>query len=76
MNGIAADSYSRYLSAKKSVDDRSLNLWVYQKLIEALDAGNRATPLNIVEIGCGIGTLVERFWDWGCPRNWRRAVSY
>jgi SAM-dependent methyltransferase len=65
VNGIGADNYSRYLSAKKSVDDRSLNLWVYQKLIEALDAGNRATPLNIVEIGCGIGTLVERFWDWG-----------
>ena len=21
--------------------------------------------LNIVEIGCGIGTMVERLWDWG-----------
>ena len=62
---LAADSFIRYLNAKKSVDDRSLNLGVYQKLTAALAAGNPAAPLKIVEIGCGIGTLIERLWDWG-----------
>jgi SAM-dependent methyltransferase len=62
---LAADSFIRYLNAKKSVDDRSLNLGVYQKLTAALAAGNQAAPLKIVEIGCGIGTLIERLWDWG-----------
>ena len=61
---LAADSFIRYLNAKKSVDDRSLNLGVYQKLTAALAAGNPAAPLKIVEIGCGIGTLIERLWDW------------
>jgi SAM-dependent methyltransferase len=63
--GLVADSFSRYLSAKKSVDDRSLNLRVYQKLAESLAAAHYAVPLEIVEIGCGIGTMVERLWDWG-----------
>ncbi len=58
---IIVDIYS----AKKSVDDRSLNLGVYQKLTEALAAGNLRVPLNILEIGCGIGTMIERLWDWG-----------
>lgn len=59
-----ADSFSRYLSAKKSLDDRSLNFRVYEKLIKAVASGNFALPLRIVEIGCGIGTMVERLWDW------------
>jgi SAM-dependent methyltransferase len=62
---LAEISYCRYLRAKKSLDDRSLNLWVYQKLTEALTGGNYALPLNILEIGCGIGTMIERLWDWG-----------
>lgn len=60
-----ADNFSRYLRAKKRVDDRSLNRWVFMKLTDGLGAGRQALPLNIVEIGCGIGTMVERLWDWG-----------
>ena len=68
--------YSRYLHAKKSLDDRSLNLWVYQKLTEALAARNYAMPLNILEIGCGIGTMIERLWDWGLvPRATYTALD-
>jgi SAM-dependent methyltransferase len=68
--------YSRYLRAKKSVDDRSLNLWVYQKLTEALADGNFEMPLNILEIGCGIGTMIERLWDWGLvPRATYTALD-
>ena len=68
--------YSRYLRAKKSVDDRSLNLWVYQKLTETLAGGNYAMPLKILEIGCGIGTMIERLWDWGLvPRATYTALD-
>jgi SAM-dependent methyltransferase len=61
---LAVDSFGRYLSTKKSVDDRSLNLRVYQKLNEALAGSNHIGPWRIVEIGCGIGTMIERMWDW------------
>ena len=59
-----AESFSRYLRAKKSIDDRSLNFRVYERLIKAVAAGNFALPLRIAEIGCGIGTMIERLWDW------------
>jgi SAM-dependent methyltransferase len=61
---LAGDGFNRYLMAKKSVDDRSLNLWVYQKLTEALAASNHTGRWRIVELGCGIGTMIERLWDW------------
>jgi len=57
-----AESFSRYLSAKKSIDDRSLNFRVYEKLIKEI--ANFALPLRIAEIGCGLGTMIERLWDW------------
>ena len=62
--GLAVDGFSRYLRAKKSVDDRSLNLRVYQKLHEALAGSRHIGPWRLMEIGCGIGTMIERLWDW------------
>jgi SAM-dependent methyltransferase len=59
-----ADSFSRYLRAKKSLDDRSINLGVYQKLTAALPADKRGSTLKILEVGCGLGTMIERLWDW------------
>ena len=64
MSESAAGSFSRYLRAKKSLDDRSINLFVYQKMIAALAPGSRTTPVDILEIGCGLGTMIERLWDW------------
>jgi SAM-dependent methyltransferase len=49
-------SFTRYLAAKKSVDDRALNEQVWQALEEALPK----TVLQVLEIGAGIGTMVER----------------
>lgn len=49
-------SFERYLAAKKSVDDRALNSYVWQTLATALPVG----PRNILEIGAGIGTMIER----------------
>lgn len=56
------DSFPRYLSAKKTVDDRALNLRVWQSLVENLP---RQNPLRILEVGGGIGTMVERIAEWG-----------
>lgn len=64
MSHLNATNFSRYLRAKKTVDDRSLNLRVYQGLAAALTVGARSGPRKIVEMGCGVGTMVERLWDW------------
>jgi SAM-dependent methyltransferase len=53
--------FPRYLAAKKSVDDRALNRGVWEALMQALP---KAAGLRIVEVGAGIGTMVERWLDW------------
>lgn len=52
-------SFIRYLAAKKSVDDRALNDRVWQAMVQALPA----SPMTVLEIGSGIGTMVERFLE-------------
>ncbi|MEZ4643998.1 MAG: class I SAM-dependent methyltransferase [Chloroflexota bacterium] len=54
------DSFTRYLSAKKTVDDRALNKHVWEAMAAALPAATAAKPLRVLEIGAGIGTMVER----------------
>lgn len=58
-------SFQRYLAAKKSVDDRALNRYVWQTLADHLPTPSPWSPLKVLEIGAGIGTMVERLWDWG-----------
>jgi SAM-dependent methyltransferase len=58
-------SFTRYLSSKKTVDDRALNRQVFDALRAEISAMNREQPLRVLEIGCGIGTMVERALDWG-----------
>jgi trans-aconitate methyltransferase len=53
-------SFARYLSAKKSVDDRALNQSVWQSLVAALPRATPEQPLQILEVGAGLGTMVER----------------
>lgn len=60
-------SYVRYLAAKKEIDDRSLNRPVWDALCRL--AADCATPLKVLEVGCGIGTMLERLWDWGLLRR-------
>jgi hypothetical protein len=57
----------RYLAAKRTVDDRALNRHVWASLLEASAArpGEADRPFQIVELGAGIGTMVERLIDWG-----------
>ena len=53
-------SFARYLSAKKSVDDRALNQYVWQSLVAALPRATPEQPLQILDVGAGLGTMVER----------------
>jgi SAM-dependent methyltransferase len=66
MNLLPADySFVRYLAAKKSVDDRALNRHVWASLAEALPTTDMVAGLRVLEIGAGIGTMLERLLDWG-----------
>jgi ubiquinone/menaquinone biosynthesis C-methylase UbiE len=52
--------FIRYLAAKKSVDDRALNKGVWRMLTERMPPDP-----DILEVGAGIGTMVERLVEWG-----------
>ncbi len=53
-------SFARYLTAKKSVDDRALNRYVWHILGAALPRATPEKPLQILEVGAGLGSMVER----------------
>ena len=57
--------FTRYLAAKKSVDDRALNYHVRQSLVQALPLAAPEAPLLILEVGAGIGTMLERMLEQG-----------
>jgi len=57
-------SFPRYLAAKKSVDDRALNKDVWRALSGLLLRGQAEQPLRVLEVGAGIGTMVERVLAW------------
>ncbi len=56
-------SFPRYLTAKKTVDDRALNQRVWDTLWDLLPASSRQKPLEILEMGCGTGTMIARVLD-------------
>jgi SAM-dependent methyltransferase len=58
-------SFTRYLAAKKSVDDRALNQHVWNSLSAKLPAASAEAPLAVLEVGAGIGTMVERLVERG-----------
>ncbi len=67
---IETYSFIRYLAAKKSVDDRALNQHVCQSLNRTLSQPDyQRAPLKVLEIGSGIGTMLERLLDWNVLKN-------
>ncbi|OGO72215.1 MAG: hypothetical protein A2Z37_13655 [Chloroflexi bacterium RBG_19FT_COMBO_62_14] len=65
MSDSPNDSFIRYLASKKTVDDRALNVRVLRSFRDSLPASGPASPLRILEVGGGIGTMIERLLDWG-----------
>lgn len=56
-------SFTRYLAAKKSIDDRALNRVVWARLAEQIE--KRVGTPRILEAGSGTGTMLERMLGWG-----------
>ena len=54
------NNFPRYLASKKTVDDRALNQRVWDALAESL---NDPWDIEILEIGGGIGTMIERLHE-------------
>lgn len=54
-------SFTRYLAAKRSIDDRSLNHAVWHALLDELPSA----ALDILEVGAGTGTMIDRLADRG-----------
>ena len=61
--------FTRYLAAKKSVDDRALNRHVWHSLAQAMSPAVMDGPVQVLEIGAGIGTMVERLVERGLLRQ-------
>ena len=56
-------SFPRYLSSKKTVDDRALNRVVIETFRDELTIQGLEYP-RILEIGAGIGSMIDRLVDW------------
>lgn len=61
--------FQEYLRAKRAVDDRALNRRVLHRLRGELPDG----PLDVVEVGAGVGTGIVRLLEWEVLPE---AVSY
>jgi len=64
-------AFTRYLAAKRTVDDRALNAHVWQGFAGAVRrmAADRSAPVRMLELGAGIGTMIERLLAAGLLHN-------
>ncbi|MEJ5328939.1 MAG: methyltransferase domain-containing protein [Desulfobaccales bacterium] len=63
--------FLRYLRAKVTVDDRSLNRPVFDALARLLLPPQESRSLTVLEVGCGLGSMAARLTDWGLFRRVR-----
>ena len=57
--------FTRYLAAKKSVDDRALNRQVLADLRRLVPSPSA----HVLEIGAGLGTMAARLLEWQVLRS-------
>ena len=62
-------SFQRYLLAKRSVDDRSLNGRIWEQFSQILQSAQQIQRASLIEIGAGIGTMFQRLTSSGLLRN-------
>lgn len=55
--------FARYLEAKKSVDDLAINQLVFGAARPLL-RGTSSEPIHLLELGTGVGTMIERLLEW------------
>jgi len=61
--------FQRFLAAKAPVDDRALNRHVFHRLMTALAEGHHECPLQVLEVGSGVGAMLERLVKWNLLRD-------
>jgi hypothetical protein len=62
---MTADDFQRYLAAKRPVDDRSLDRRLWRQLRMNLStAADDEGPFRVLEVGAGVGTMIERAVEW------------
>ncbi len=61
---VALD-FQRYLLAKRTVDDRAMNARVWQAFVAWLAAHTGPSRAELLEIGAGVGTMLERLVERG-----------
>jgi hypothetical protein len=64
-------SFQRYLAAKKTVDDRALNSKVWKALEIELEIMQLNRQISLLEVGAGIGTMVQRILESNAVRRAR-----
>lgn len=57
-----------YLDAKAAIDDRTLDPEVQRALLTALRDREAVSSLDVLEVGAGIGTMIERLERWSAFR--------
>jgi SAM-dependent methyltransferase len=62
-------SFIRYLEAKRTVDDRALNRGIWRHLLGDLEVLQLKKSLQVLEVGTGLGTMLERMVEWGLSRD-------
>lgn len=62
-------SFTRYLAAKRSVDDRALDRRVWEIL--AAELARRDGEVDVLEVGAGSGAMIERLVGGGLVRRGR-----
>jgi SAM-dependent methyltransferase len=70
-SGAPAADFFRYLTAKRPIDDRSLNRHVYGLLARQLAKASVTRTFNFLELGAGCGAMLTRLIEWGLLRNAR-----
>jgi len=67
-------TFTEFLTAKRTIEDRALNRRVWKRFVDELDAvANSAEPVRILEIGAGTGSMIARLAGW---RALPSQVSY
>ena len=68
MTATRSYTFTDYLAAKKAVDDRSINRRVWGTLVRQLAVPSRR-PWRVLEVGAGVGTMLERALEWNLFRE-------
>ncbi|MCJ7512330.1 MAG: class I SAM-dependent methyltransferase [Anaerolineales bacterium] len=65
--------FRRYLAAKTTIDDRSLNAQVWSTMAAAMAQRQASADVRVIEVGAGIGTMLHRLLGQGVL--WRGSYT-